>query len=157
MKRGRDCVPFLWSLVRHWVEICFLPLWPPAPCHICPFHSFDRLLPRQVQMVHTLIAGLQSAGEMCDAVMFFPCMLRRPHYSDCFLRRLNFQIRPNPHSEPMPTQETPESRASRRSAVRTISRLSSVLQSPDVLNKDCGAQILALRVQQLRQDSCIES
>ena len=86
----------------------------------------------------------------------FPCMLRRP-YSNCFLRRLNFQIRPNPHSEPMPTQETPESRASRRSAVRTISRLSSVLQSPDVLNKDCGAQILALRVQQLRQDSCIES
>ena len=108
-------------------------------------------------MVHTLIAGLRSAGEMCDAVMFFPCMLRRPHYSDCFLRRLNFQIRPNPHSEPMPTQETPESRASRRSAVRTISRLSSVLESPDVLNKDCGAQILALRVQQLRQDSCIES
>ena len=34
------------------------------------------LLPRQVQMVHTLIAGLQSAGEMCDAVFFFPCMLR---------------------------------------------------------------------------------
>ena len=115
--------------------ICFLPLWPPAPCRICPFHSFDRLLPRQVQMVHTLIAGLRSAGEMCDAVMFFPCMLRRPHYSDCFLRRLNFQIRPNPHSEPMPTQETPESRASRRSAVRTISRLSSVLESPDVLTK----------------------
>ena len=57
-----------------WVEICFLPLWPPAPCHICPFHSFDRLLPRQVQMVHTLIAGLRSAGEMCDAVMFFPCI-----------------------------------------------------------------------------------
>ena len=89
-------------------------------------------------------------------LLCFPCMLRRP-YSNCFLRRLNFQIRPNPHSEPMPTQETPESRASRRSAVRTISRLSSVLQSPDVLNKDCGAQILALRVQQLRQDSCIES
>ena len=109
-------------------------------------------------MVHTLIAGVRSAGEMCDAVMFFPCMLRRRHYSDCFLSRLlNFQIRSNPHSEPMPTQETPESRASRRSAERTISRLSSVLESPDVLNKDCGAQILALRVQQLRQDSCIES
>ena len=96
-------------------------------------------------MVHTLIAGLRSPEEMCDAVMFFPCMLRRSHHSDCFLRKLNFQIRSNPHSEPMPTQETPESCASRRSAERTISRLSSVLESLDVLNKDCGAQILALR------------
>ena len=74
-----------------WVEICFLPLWPPAPCHICPFHSFDRLLPRQVQMVHTLIPGLRSAGEMCDAAMFFPCMLRRPHYSDFFCADRTFR------------------------------------------------------------------
>lgn len=51
----------------------------------------------------------------------------------------------------MPLNETPEQRKSRRDAVRTICRLSTALDSPNVLSKDAGAAVLADRVSQLRQ------
>ncbi|CAE7816616.1 unnamed protein product [Symbiodinium sp. CCMP2592] len=50
----------------------------------------------------------------------------------------------------MPVQETADQREERRSAVKTICRLSTALQSPEKLSRDVGGQILAERVAQLR-------
>ena len=51
----------------------------------------------------------------------------------------------------MPSNETPDQRHDRRSAIRAISRLSAALDSSEVLSKDSGAAVLADRVAQLRQ------
>ena len=51
----------------------------------------------------------------------------------------------------MPSNETPDQRHDRRSAIRAISRLSTALDSSEVLSKDSGAAVLADRVAQLRQ------
>ena len=50
----------------------------------------------------------------------------------------------------MPLNETPTQRKTRRDAVRAICRLSTALDSPQVLSKDAGAAVLANRVSQLR-------
>ena len=58
----------------------------------------------------------------------------------------------------MPVQETADQRQERRSAVKTICRLSTALQSPEKLCKDVGGQVLAERVAQLRDASlCLKS
>ena len=42
----------------------------------------------------------------------------------------------------MPYSETPDQRQIRRSAVKTIGRLSTALGSPDVLSRDAGPAVL---------------
>ena len=50
----------------------------------------------------------------------------------------------------MPYSETPDQRQIRRSAVKTIGRLSTALGSPDVLSRDAGPAVLSACVAQLR-------
>ena len=58
----------------------------------------------------------------------------------------------------MPVQETADQRQERRSAVKTICRLSTALQSPEKLSRDVGGEVLAERVAQLRDASlCLKS
>ena len=65
-----------------------------------------------------------------------------------FEKRLH---RLHPAVSDMPLQETPEQRQDRRSAIKTICRLSTALEHPDQLSRDAGGAILAERVTQLRE------